>query len=252
MEGESLYTQRRAARKGKRKNSTESDQNDARFQLKLGRGRHSRKGSMPPFASLPARHFHPNRTVVLSCFSVLVYPQFYRQFNLLFLVFLFTNRSSTLSSIELEGRIDGKSVLISSYFYLKSMDSMWLNAPLNLYFASFSGCAFHFAGRYVLFAWARLRLRLDPPPCEGCFLPIWGMCAKLPPLDSLNAHSQLGGGNALLDARGKPPTALSVVGSLNVWGRFTFVAPPMPTDETLGRLHLSASTELTPEFQSVI
>jgi hypothetical protein len=78
------------------------------------------KGSMPPFASLPARHFHPNRTVVLSCVSALVYLQFYRQFNLLFLVFSSTNRSSTLSSIEFEGRfdssIDGKSVRISSYF----------------------------------------------------------------------------------------------------------------------------------------
>nr|ABI30066.1 unknown [Vibrio cholerae] len=120
-------------------------------------------------------------------------------------------------------------------------------APLQ-HFARFTGCALHSAGRCVSVAWARLRLRLDPPPCEGCFPPICGMCSKPPPLDSLDVRSQRGGSRRHSQAhsaytRGASPPRCTI-GSwapLTVWGRSTFAAPPMPTGETLGRLRLAAA-----------
>lgn len=68
-------------------------------------------------------------------------------------------------SIAFEGKIDGEYRHIKALFaphvglrYAAERRTATALRPLT-------GCALHFAGRYVSVAWARLRLRLDPPPC---------------------------------------------------------------------------------------
>lgn len=119
-------------------------------------------------------------------------------------------------------------------------------APLQ-HFARFTGCALHSAERCVSVAWARLRLRLDPPPCEGCFPPIRGCVPSRLRWTrwtlALNAGGQ-GDIRGLILPRRAGQAPRCTIGSwapLTVWGRSTFAAPPMPTGETLGRLRLAAA-----------
>lgn len=116
---------------------------------------------------------------------------------------------------------------------------MRLNAASLQPFARFTGCALHFAGRFVSVTGRVCGYALTPA-FRGLFFTHLGDVFQIASV-GLAERSLSRRGSTLCSTRGvSPHCAIGSLAPLIVLGRSTLAAPPMPAGETLGRLRLSA------------